>query len=153
MRKGLCWNTVVVNREEILRRCPGLKFSIHATLSIFNALHLPDFHREWVQKGYIERNQFTLDTLVAPEIYRMQVLPAALKERVLESYRRHQESFLDADGSAAREFAAAQRFMEEKDCSELLPEFVAMTRRLDQLREEDCREVFPELSPLFEAAG
>ena len=152
IRKGLRWDAVVANREEILRRCPEVKFSILATLSIFNALHLPDLHREWVQKGYIARNDFALNILVAPEIYRMQVLPPALKKRVLESYRRHQESFLDADGPAAHDFTAAAHFMEAQDRSELLPEFVAMTRRLDQLRGEDCREVFPELAELFEAA-
>ena len=153
LRKGLNWAAAVANREEMLRRCPDVGFSILATLSIFNALHLPDFHREWVEKGYVERNAFALNMLVAPEIYRMQVLPSALKERALEAYRRHQEAFLDADDLAARDFAAAARSLQAQDCSDLLPEFVAMTRRLDQLRGEDCREVFPELAGLFEAAA
>ena len=106
-----------------------------------------------MEKGYIDCNDFELKMLVFPALYRMQVLPAALKQRVLESYRRHQESFLDADGMAARYFAAAARFMEAQDYSDLLPGFVALTRRLDQLRGEDCREVFPELADLFEAAA
>ena len=90
--------------------------------------------------------------LVSPEIYCMQVLPPPLKEKALESYGRLQESFLDADASAARDFTAAARFMEEQDRSELLRGFLATTRRLDALRGEDCREVFPELAELFEAA-
>ena len=150
MRKGLNWETVVANREEMLRRCPDVAFSVFATVSIFNALHLPDFHREWVEKGYIDRDAFVLNMLVTPMIYRVQVLPEALKQQVLEAYRRHQESFLEADGTAARDFAGAARSLQMQDCSELLPEFTAMTRRLDQLRGEDCREVFPELAPLFE---
>ena len=149
----MSWDQVVANREEMLRRCPDIDFSVLATLSIFNALHLPDLHREWVEKGYLDRNAFQFCMLVIPAIYRMQVLPAALKQRVLESYRRHQESFLDADGIAARGFAAAAQSLQAQDCSQLLPEFVAMTRRLDQLRGEDCREVFPELAELFEAAA
>ena len=153
LRKGLCWDTVVANREEMLRRCPDVGFSVSATLSIFNALHLPDFHREWVEKGYIERNAFAFCILGTPAIYRTQVLPAALKQLVSDSYQRHQKSFLDADGPAARGFAAAASLMEAQDFSELLPEFVAMTRRLDALRGEDCREVFPELAPLFEDAA
>ena len=152
MRKGLSWERVVANRQEMLRRCPDVEFAIAATISIFNALHLPDFHREWVEKGYADLNKLALTMLLDPAQYRMQVLPAALKQRVLEAYYRHQESFLDADGSAARAFAAAARFMQAQDCSELLPGFVAMTRCLDQLRGEDCREVFPELAALFEAA-
>jgi len=143
---------VVANREEMLRRCPDVAFELSATLSIFNALHFPDFHREWVEKGYVGANAIVFCLLVTPEIYRMQVLPAALKQQVLESYRRHQESFLDADGAAARGFAAAASLIETQDCSDLLPGFLAMTRRLDQLRGEDCREVFPELAALFETA-
>ena len=153
LRKGLNWAAAVANREEMLRRCPDVGFSILATLSIFNALHLPDFHREWVEKGYVERNAFALNMLVAPEIYRMQALPAELKERALEAYRRHQEAFLDADDLAARDFAAAAASLQAQDCSDLLPEFVTMTRRLDRLRGDDCREVFPELAGLFEAAA
>ena len=152
LRKGLRWDEVVANREEMLRRCPEVAFSIAATPSIFNALHLPDFHREWAEKGFIDRNAFTLNLLVAPAIYCMQVLPATLKARVLESYRRHQETFLDADGTAARDFAAAARFMEAQDRSDLLPGFLAMTRRLDWVRGEDCREVFPELAGIFETS-
>ena len=153
LRKGLSWDAVVANREEMLRRCPHVKFSIVATLTLFNALHLPDFHREWVEAGRIGRDEFTLHMLRRPEIYRMQVLPAALKERVLETYQRHRDTFLDADGPAACDFAAAARFIAAEDRSDLLPEFVAMTRRLDALRGEDCREVFPELAELFEAAA
>ena len=153
LRKGLGWDAAVANREEMLRRCPDVAFSIFATPSIFNALHLPDFHREWVEKGFVDRDAFALNALVTPEMYRTQVLPAALKQQVLESYRRHQESFLDADGAVARDFAAAAHFMQAEDYSDLVPGFVAMTRRLDELRGEDCREVFPELAGLFEASG
>jgi hypothetical protein len=153
LRKGLRWEAVVANREEMLRRCPGVKFMISSTFCIFNALHLPDFHREWVEKGYMDINALRMCFLFNPTIYLAQVLPAALKEQVLEAYRRHQEAFLDAEGEAARGFAAAAHFMQARDRSDLLPEFVAMTRRLDQLRGEDCREVFPELAGLFEAKG
>jgi len=152
LRKGLCWDAVVANREEMLRRCPDVAFSVSVALCIFNALHLPDFHREWVEKGYIGRNDFELNMLLGPAMYRMQVLPSALKARVLDAYRRHQESFLGTDGAAARDFAAAARSLQAEDYSQLLPDFVAMTRQLDRLRGEDCREIFPELAPLFEAA-
>jgi len=152
LRKGLRWAAVVANREEMLRRCPDVAFSISATISIFNALHLPDFHREWVEKGYIDRNAFALNMLVSPPMYRIQVLPEVLKACALESYRRHQESFLDADGPTARDFAAVTHSLLAQDRSDLLPGFVAMTRRLDRLRGEDCREVFPELAALFDEA-
>ena len=153
IRKGLRWEAVVANREEMLRRCPDVAFSIAVTLSVFNALHLPNFHREWVEKGFINCDALALNMVLTPEIYRTQVLPTRLKQQVLESYQRHRESFLDADGIPALDFAAAARFMEAQDRSELLPEFLAVTRCLDHLRGEDCREVFPELAPLFEAAG
>ncbi len=74
LRKGLCWDAVVANREEMLRRCPDVVFELSVTPSIFNALHLPDFHREWVEKGYVRPNAIAFCMLATPEIYRMQVL-------------------------------------------------------------------------------
>ncbi|HVA67308.1 MAG TPA: twitch domain-containing radical SAM protein [Elusimicrobiota bacterium] len=149
LRKGLNWDAVVSNREEMLKRCPGIEFNVSTTLSAFNALHLPDFHREWTRRGYIGRNDFVINLLLDPEEQCAQVLPPAMKRRVVAAYRRHRAAFARS-GRAAQEFAAAERFMEARDESRLLPRFVESTRRLDALRGENCPEVFPELAALFD---
>ena len=43
MRKGTDWPTVERNRSKMLEICPDVDFYISPTLSIMNALHLPDF--------------------------------------------------------------------------------------------------------------
>jgi len=149
LRKGLNWDAVVSNREEMLKRCPGAEFNVSATLSAFNALHLPDFHREWTRRGYVKRDDFIINPLLEPEQYCAQVLPPAMKRRAVQSYRRHRAAFPRAC-RAAREFAAAERFLAAKDAGHLLPGFVRMTRRLDSLRGESCARIFPELAELFD---
>ncbi|MDE2312898.1 MAG: twitch domain-containing radical SAM protein [Elusimicrobia bacterium] len=152
LRAGLDWGAAVKNREEMLRRCPQTEFNVSATLSLFNALHLPDFHRDWVEKGYIGRDDFFVNPLLSPPWYSAQVLPEDFKRRVQESYRRHRLEFLAETRRAAAEFEAAERFLAARDASRLLPDWAKVTRRLDALRGENCREAFPELSPLLEPA-
>ena len=53
IRKGTNWQVVEDNRVEMLRVCPNVDFYISPTLSIMNAWHLPDFHRDWVERGLI----------------------------------------------------------------------------------------------------
>jgi hypothetical protein len=54
IRKGTDWDQVERNRMQMLEVCPRVDFYVSPTLSIMNALHLPDFHRTWVKKGYIK---------------------------------------------------------------------------------------------------
>jgi len=41
-------------------------------------------------------------------------------------------------------------YMHSRDDSHLIPEFVAHTNKLDELRQEDTRQVIPELAPLWD---
>jgi sulfatase maturation enzyme AslB (radical SAM superfamily) len=54
IRKGTDWSRVEQNRIDMLKICPGVDFYISPTLSIMNAWHLPDFHRDWVDRGLIK---------------------------------------------------------------------------------------------------
>ena len=63
IRKGTDWAQVVENRREMLRVCPEVDFYISPTLSIMNAWHLPDFHREWVDLGFIRPQDLNVNIL------------------------------------------------------------------------------------------
>ena len=54
IRKGTKWDIVEENRRQMMEICPRVDFYISPTLSILNAMHIPDFHREWVGKGLIK---------------------------------------------------------------------------------------------------
>jgi MoaA/NifB/PqqE/SkfB family radical SAM enzyme len=49
IRKGTDWAIVEQNRRDMLTICPDVDFYISPTLSIMNAWHLPDFHKNWVK--------------------------------------------------------------------------------------------------------
>jgi len=79
IRKGTDWAVVEQNRRDMLRMCPEVDFYISPTLSIMNAWHLPDFHRDWVAKGLIRAQDLNVNILQDPPHYRIDIAPAAYK--------------------------------------------------------------------------
>lgn len=153
LRHGQDWNRVMENRKRMLAICPKVTFTIAPTLTAMNALHLADFHWDWVRRGYIGVNDIVIGMLFEPEYYRVQVLPLPLKEKVAEKYQEHisrmKQEYGDRAGRAEQFYRAAMDFMMERDMSSLLPKFREVTKKLDGIRRENFREVFPELAELM----
>lgn len=153
LRKGQRWSEAVENRRRMLAECPRVRFFVNPTVGALNALHLPDFHRRWIEDGLIEPGDFLINPVQHPIHYRVQVLPAELKARVAERYREHVEwlarSFGDRARSAAQDFSSTVEFMNQKDLSPLLRRLRHRTARLDRIRGEDVLDAFPELAPIF----
>ena len=58
MRKGTIWKDVVANRKRMLEVCPQVDFYISSTVGLINALHITDFHRNWVDQGLLKPQDF-----------------------------------------------------------------------------------------------
>lgn len=155
LRTGQSWERVLLNRERMFKACPRADFIVTSTLSLMNALHLPDFHEEWLRLGLVGPAGWHINMLLCPEEYRIQVLPPALRDQVLHRYTRHIEAVLEPLGEAGRDAAgqyrAALAFLDGEDRSAELPRLLARVRALDAIRGEDFRGVFPELASLGEA--
>lgn len=89
LRTGTKWSTVVENRLKILQERPDIDFWVASTVSNINALHLPDFHREWVEQGLIEPKNFNINLLYTPSYMNINNSPAEFKEMVKEKYLNH----------------------------------------------------------------
>ena len=150
MRRGGDWNKIVANRKRMLEVCPDVDFFISATLSIMNVFNVVDFHREWIEQGLIKPQDFHINILQDPQRYRIDVLPAEMKQRVAELYNKHIEWLAPQDhlARAVNGFRSAITFMNATDNSELLKEFVYRTDQLDKFRNENFFAVFPELEEL-----
>lgn len=150
IRKGTNWDTVERNREEMLEICPDVDFYISSTLSIMNVLHLPQFHREWVEKGYIKPQDFNVNVLQDPAHYRIDIATPEYKQRILEAYQEHIEWLkpLDPLKRATVGFESAINYMMATDNSNLLPKFWDKTVQLDEIRKENILDVIPELKDL-----
>ena len=150
IRKGTKWNQVEQNRIEMLKICPDVDFYISPTLSILNAWHLPDFHRDWVERGLIRPQDLNVNILQDPMFYRIDIAPVKYKQRLRIKYEEHIEWLRNQDPlqRATVGFESAIKFMMATDNTQLIDTFWRKTHELDSIRSEQLLDVLPELQAL-----
>jgi MoaA/NifB/PqqE/SkfB family radical SAM enzyme len=150
IRKGTKWEVIEENRREMMRVCPSVDFYVSPTLSIMNALHLPDFHRYMVDQGLIKVQDLHVNNLLDPPHYRIDIAPPEYKEQIRLKYVEHIEWLRDKDplNRATVGFESAITFMNATDNSNLIPKFWEKTDQLDDIRKESWHSVMPELTAL-----
>lgn len=157
-RKEQVWEKTAAAAASIRKRSPHVSLRVTPTVSVFNLLHVPAFHREWAEAGIVRPLDFWPSVLSEPAIYDIRVLPESLKFRARTLYRDHEAWLLSLsheDTELLRRNVSFWRAvitrLDSADRSALSPQFVARTKALDRLRGEDTEAVFPELGDLFEA--
>ena len=150
IRKGTNWATVEHNREQMLETCPEVDFYISPTLSILNAWHLPDFHRNWVDRGLIKPQDLNVNVLQDPAFYRVDIAPMEFKLQLQEKFNEHLAWLrpLDKLNRATQGFESVINFMMTTDNTHLLDTFWRKTYELDSIRNEHVLDVLPELAAL-----
>jgi radical SAM protein with 4Fe4S-binding SPASM domain len=150
IRKGTDWDQIVRNREMMMQTCPDTDFYISPTLSVMNALHLPEFHRTWVDQGYIKPQDVNVNILQDAPQYRIDIAPIKYKQRIRVAYEEHLEWLrpLDPLQRATVGYESAIKFMMATDNTDLLPKFWFNTKALDHIRNENILQVIPELEAL-----
>jgi radical SAM protein with 4Fe4S-binding SPASM domain len=152
IRSGTKWDDVEQNIRDIKRECPHIDFMISPTLSLMNIWNFVKYHRYMIDQGFIEPKDFNLNILQGPINYRIDLLPAELKQRFKKEFEDHIEwlSPRDPIQRAVGGFQAAIAFMMSTDNSHMLPEFWKTVMDLDWARNESLEEVVPELSEIAE---
>jgi sulfatase maturation enzyme AslB (radical SAM superfamily) len=150
IRKGTNWAVVEQNRRDMLRVCPEVDFYISPTLSIMNAWHLPDFHRDWVEKGLIRAQDLNVNILQDPAYYRIDIAPAEYKHSLTALYQSHIQWLKGQDSlnRATQGFESAITFMMATDNTNLIDTFWRKTHELDSIRNENILDTIPELRAL-----
>lgn len=151
IRKGTDWAQVEQNRRDMIRICPRVDFYISPTLSILNAKHLPEFHRNWVTAGLIRAQDLNVNILQDPPHYRIDIAPAEYKKELESLYRQHIEWLRtqgDDLGRATQGFESAITFMQSTDNTQLIDQFWRRTHELDDIRNENILDIIPELRAL-----
>jgi hypothetical protein len=130
--------------------CPNVDFYISPTLSILNAVHLPDFHKDWVEKGLIKAQDLNVNILQGPDYLRIDIATPEYKEKINSCYRDHLDWLRPQDplNRATVGFESAINFMLATDNSSLLTKFWTKTQKLDSIRNESVLTVIPELKAL-----
>jgi hypothetical protein len=150
IRKGTAWYEVEANRIAMMEICPRVDFYISPTLSIMNALHLPEFHRNWVERGFIRAQDLNVNILQDPAHYRIDIAPAPYKKQLKEKFEEHLEWLRPQDHlqRATVGFESAINFMMATDNTQLIDQFWLKTHQLDEIRNEQLLSVIPELAAL-----
>ena len=146
IRKGTVWSDIETNRKIMMDMCPNVDFYISPTLSIQNALHLPDFHREWVERGFIQAQDLNVNILQDPFWLRIDIAPAEYKEKIRIKFKQHLDWLrpLDKLNRATVGFESALKFLGGNN-EQALPVFWKKMTELDAIRKENLLDVLPEL--------
>ena len=145
-RKGTVWADVESNIKQLKEKSPEVDFYISATVSAYNAWHITDFHRSWVDKGYIKPADWYMNVLLNNQRFRMSVLPETLRKEIKYKWEKHLAWLEPQDhiGRATDGYKSAIKFLDD-DHTHLLDEFKAFNVEFDKLRDENFDDVYPEL--------
>jgi len=146
LRKNMDWTQVVQNRRDMIEQCPQVYFELTPTVSVYNVLNLPDFHKEWVEEGLLEPANIRINILLDPTYMRLQILPEKIKDQVRRRYDDHityLESFKGTQ-EAIQNYKNILQFLETDRSDEVLM-WQYKTEKIDRLRNEKVFDVFPEL--------
>jgi hypothetical protein len=149
IRKGTKWDQIERNRERMIEKCPNTDFYVSSTVSLYNALHISDFHRNWAERGFLKPADWNINILQGPERDRVDVLPQIFKDQIKEKIEEH-INWLEPQDHLKRATSGYQgiiNFMQD-DKSHLLSEFFRVNDLSDRYRNERFIKVFPEYKDL-----
>jgi radical SAM protein with 4Fe4S-binding SPASM domain len=150
LRKNMVWSQVVQNRRDMIEQCPHVYFELTPTVSVYNVLNLPDFHKEWIEQGLLEPQNIRINILLDPSYMRLSILPPWIKSQVAKRYAEHISYLKQFDNikSVISDYESILNFM-EKDRTDEIKMFKFKTQRIDRLRQESLLDVFPELDGIW----
>ena len=146
----MVWAEVVQNRRNMIEQCPHVYFELTPTVSVYNVLNLPDFHKEWIEEGLLEPRNLRINILLDPTYMRMGILTPWMKEKVINRYHEHfnyLKQFEDIEW-VINDFESVLNFMEQDRTNEI-DMFKYKTQLVDRFRKENVWDVFPELKDLM----
>lgn len=161
-------NFAIVERNlELLDHVGGnIHLWLAPTVQILNVLHLPRFVH-WILEKDFRFLQTTTEGLAVfhplhrPAVFNIQTLPRDVKTTVtkafqtlfteLEAYRgtKHEKNL----AATISYLQSLVDFMNAKDTSALLPEFLRQTRALDEIRDQNFADALPELHIMLQQSA
>lgn len=149
MRKGTVWADIEENAAMIKREVPHVKFEITPTISSWNVHQFPEFHKDWIAKGFLSKDSgVRINVLTFPWHASFQILPDTFREKMIELY---QEVIDDPTFSASVKHhyqTVINALRAGKENKEGVKEFFTFNAKLDQHRKENIYDVLPHLQEI-----
>lgn len=151
-RNGMDWEKTVENINFVKQNSPHVKFSVNCTVNAMNVLYITELHEKLVQDGIIDPVNFYSNLLIDPVELRMRVLPKELKKLATFKIKLYMKKYAEMgwpENTVAylnSIFLSILQYMNQADESELLPQFIERTKKLDVIRGESFAATFPEMA-------
>jgi hypothetical protein len=144
-----------------------LKAWFALTVTPYNVFHFPEFMKwKLTTSGLTKFNPIKEGRPIvshhmchAPKHFNVKVLPAHIKQQVVEYYKEHSDwiNSTDMTDHVKKEFNkllnGVTKFMNSEDYSEQwLSDFIKFTNKLDDLRGQDIRTIVPQFKDMFDAS-
>jgi len=152
IRNGVKWSVIENNFKELseaVKVYKNINIHISPTVSIMNVHSLPDLHKYFVEKGYVEdTTAIVLNMLLNPAHYEIRNLPRKLKDEVKQKIKDHciwlreQNTRLDVIES----FESILSYIENEAKDVDVARFVSETNKIDKRRDQSFEKTFPEYS-------
>jgi hypothetical protein len=147
MRKGTVWSDIEDNVRMIQKEVPHVKFTITPTISTWNVHQFPQFHADWIKKGFLTNNDnMRLNLLTFPWHASILILPKFYKEDLIKLYEQgvnnveYSKDIKNAYKSVIHTLTSGE---ENKDG---VREFFEVNQKLDNFRKENILDVIPRLT-------
>jgi len=149
LRSGTVWNDIVENRLQMKEKSPNVDFWVTCTVGIINALHVPDFHRSWIDQGLINPQDFNLEHIYKPHYMRVDTATLELKEQIIKKYLEFIKWLEPNDpiGRATLAYRGIIRYLDNLRPFDKV-DFWNNVNQLDRYYKTDLLDVFPELNIL-----
>lgn len=150
LRCGTNWDSVINNRKQMLEICPNVDFYISVTPGLINALHIPDFHKSWVEQNLIQPQDFAVQILYYPEYQSIAHAPDFLKKQIRAKYIDHLNWLrpLDKLGRATNGYESLVEYIDQSTDQFSPQVFWSNVIQLDQYHGTNLIDVFPELAQI-----
>jgi len=149
IRKGLSWNKFLKNRNELQNRAPNVRFVINYTLTVLNAFHAIDFHRDIFENRVIDNiDDFMINLAVDPQHLSVQILPKEHKIKLETDINSYIKEYLEKNNAnfTINHFKSLINFLHADDKQRLIPKFNEQMNTLDLIRNESWKKTFPEIA-------
>jgi len=90
IRKGTVWSDIEATRIKLFSY-PNIKFAVQSVITNLNLWSLPDFHAEWYNKGFINKNNIRYFCLSTPEFLNIRVMKDNFKQKILDKFKTYFE--------------------------------------------------------------
>lgn len=156
IRKGSNWEIIRKNMDRVAKETPHVYMRLSSTVSMLNALHIPEFVETILATGHFDRYSFWFIPVINPFWLDMRIMPAGYKKRISESI-----SDLAAEHAIYEEGRKYHthltpnlnhlvEYINQEDLSAHLPEFVRRMHKMDEIRNESILDYIPELTALIQ---